>query len=193
MKYKISKEDALIIVDLQNDFCAGGALEVPGANQVIPIINTYIEKFKSAGGRIFATRDWHPRNHSSFKSMGGPWPPHCVQGTHGAKIHSDVKLPFEAEIVNKGVGREQEGYSGFEATGLAEELRARGIKRLFIGGLAIDYCVKHTVLDGLNNGFEVVYLDDASRGVEVSPGDVKKAIREMAEKGARIATLKDFA
>jgi len=193
MKYYINKNrDALIIVDVQRDFCSGGALPVPEGERIIPVLNKYIEKFSKAGGLIVATRDWHPPNHISFKNYGGTWPPHCIQGTPGADFHPDLKLPKESKIVSQASQADKEAYSGFDGTDLERKLRDAGIRRVFVGGLATDYCVKSTVLDALNLGFETVLLLDAIKGVDVNPGDSERAIREMLESGAKKASLSDF-
>jgi len=193
MKYRINKvEDALIIVDVQKDFCSGGALPVPEGEKVVPVLNRYIEKFSKAGALIVATRDWHPPNHVSFKSHGGAWPPHCIQGTPGAEFHPDLNLPAKVKIISKASSPDKEAYSGFDGTDLEEKLRNAGIRRVFVGGLATDYCVKSTVLDALKLGFETILLLDAIRGVDVKPGDSEKAINEMLRKGAKGASLSDF-
>ncbi len=193
MKYIINKdEDALIIVDVQRDFCSGGALPVPEGEKIIPVLNRYIEKFSNAGAIIVATRDWHPPNHISFKNQGGAWPPHCIQGTSGAEFHPNLKLPKEAKIVSKATSADKEAYSGFDGTDLERHLKNAGIRRVFIGGLATDYCVKSTVLDALSLGFETVLLLDAIKGVDVNPGDSEKAITEMLKKGAKKGLLNDF-
>jgi nicotinamidase/pyrazinamidase len=188
----VGKTDALIIVDVQNDFCPGGALPVPEGDQVIPVLNDCIKIFKKANAGIFATRDWHPPNHISFKAQGGPWPPHCVQDTEGAKFHPDLKLPSDATIVSKAMDPLKEAYSGFDGTELATTLKKQGVVRVFVGGLATDYCVKNTVLDARKMGFETVLLLDASRGINAEPDDVKKAIAEMFKNGAEQATSEDF-
>ncbi len=187
---EIDKHTALVVVDIQNDFCPGGALPVAEGDKVVPILNKYIEKFRNAGAPIIFTRDWHPPDHSSFKAQGGPWPPHCVQNSEGARFHPNLLIPQEGEIVSKADKRD-EAYSFFKGTDLATKLRGRGIKRLLVGGLATDYCVKETVLDGLKYGFEVFHLDDASRGVNVNPDDSEQALREMVAKGAKRITLRD--
>lgn len=185
-------KDALIVVDVQSDFCPGGALAVKDGDQVVAVLNRYIDRFARAGLPIFATRDWHPEKTSHFNTNGGPWPPHCVQGSEGAQFHPDLKLPPETVIVSAGMGSDEDGYSGFlgrddSGAKLAELLRQRGIKRIFVGGLATDYCVKHTVLDGLNQGFRVVVLTDSVRGVNLQPDDSERAIEEMRRAGAEIA------
>ncbi len=192
MAIQITKDTALIVVDIQNDFCFGGALAVPNGDRVLPVLNEYIQKFIDVLAPIFATRDHHPENHFSFRKNGGPWPVHCVQGTKGAELHPDLALPPSAELINTGFEPDKEGYSGFEGTRLQKMLKSLKVKRLFVGGLATDYCVKHTVLDGLKNGFEVIFLEDASKGVDVNPGDSEKAIKEMIGAGAKKATLSDI-
>jgi len=193
MKYIINKnKDALIIVDVQRDFCKGGALPVPEGEKIIPVLNRYIKKFSEAGALIIATRDWHPPNHISFKDYGGAWPSHCVQETPGAEFHPNLKLPREARVISKATSADKEAYSGFDGTDLERELKNIGIQRVFVGGLATDYCVKSTVLDALSLGFETVLLLDAIKGVNVNPGDSEKAIKEMLEKGAKKGTLRDF-
>lgn len=188
---KIDKQTALVVVDVQNDFCPNGALPVADGDKVVRPLNKYIEKIRAAGAPIIYTRDWHPPDHNSFKTQGGPWPTHCVQGTEGARFHPDLVIPTEREIVSK-ADKKDEAYSFFQGTNLAESLHKRGIKRLLVGGLATDYCVKETVLDGLREGFEVFHLDDASRGVNIKPDDSEHALREMVSKGAKRITIKDL-
>ena len=151
----MNQKDALVIVDAQKDFCPGGALAVADGDQIIPALNRYIEVFTKSRCSIFATRDWHPEKTSHFKDYGGPWPVHCVQGTRGAEFHSGLRLGKVA-IVSKGMAADQDSYSGFQASSssgslLADLLRRKGVERIFVGGLATDYCVKHTVLDGLSH------------------------------------------
>jgi nicotinamidase/pyrazinamidase len=184
-------KDALIVVDVQNDFCPGGALAVKDGDQVVPVLNRYIDKFTKAGLPIFATRDWHPAKTSHFNTSGGPWPPHCIQGSTGAQFHPDLKLPTDTVIVSAGMGSDEDGYSGFlgindSGAKLVDLLRQRGIERIFVGGLATDYCVKHTVLDGLREKFKVVLLTDSVRGVNLKPGDSEHATAEMLHAGAEI-------
>ena len=181
---KITSYDALIVVDVQNDFLPGGALPVPEGNGVVEPLNRYIEFFVLKGQPVFATRDWHPENHISFKENGGLWPRHCVQWSEGAQFARGLKLPPDAFIINKGDRPELEAYSGFQGTLLNDLLKERGIKRVFIGGLATDYCVKNTVLGALNLGYVTFFLEDASRGVDVKPGDTERAIEEMLIRGA---------
>ncbi len=181
--------DALLIVDVQNDFCPGGALPVAGGDKVVPVLNRYIERFRTAALPILATRDWHPERTSHFNTLGGVWPPHCIQGTRGADFHPDLALSDDEVIISKGMGPQEDSYSGFQGTDakavkLADLLRRRGVERIFVGGLATDYCVKFTVLDGLKEGFKVVLLEDAVRGVDIQPGDSERAIAEMIRAGA---------
>ncbi|MFQ6081511.1 MAG: bifunctional nicotinamidase/pyrazinamidase [Candidatus Bathyarchaeia archaeon] len=192
MRFQLDKKSALIIVDVQNDFCPGGALPVPNGDEVVPILNEYIKKFKEAEASIYATRDWHPVNHMSFKTRGGIWPPHCVQNTRGAEFHPNLTLSPKTKVISKGLDPDKEAYSGFEGTDLREELKKRGIEKVFVGGLATDYCVKNTVLDALKLGFKAVILEDAVRGVDVKPGDSEKALEEMVKKGAKKAVLSEI-
>jgi len=190
MSVTIGKTTALVVVDVQVDFCPGGALSVPEGDKIVPVLNEYIRQFAAARAPIIFTRDWHPPNHSSFKSQGGPWPPHCIQNTEGAKFHPSLIIPPEAQIVSKASQRD-EAYSFFQGTDLAEKLHRR-IQTLFVGGLATDYCVKETVLDGLKERFEVYLLEDACKGVEVNPGDSEKAIQLMVTKGCRRITVEQI-
>ncbi|MDO8586421.1 MAG: nicotinamidase [Armatimonadota bacterium] len=185
---------ALIIIDVQRDFCEGGALPVSDGDAVVPVFNEYIELFKESGLPIYATRDWHPEKTSHFKQYGGLWPPHCVQSSPGAEFHPDLKLPADARVVSAGIGPSEQGYSSFEGrdedgADFSTSLRSRGITGLYIGGLATDYCVRATTLDALSQGFEVILLTDAIRGIDVRPGDSQAAIRRMVEAGARPAVF----
>jgi nicotinamidase/pyrazinamidase len=189
----MQQKDALVIVDVQNDFCPGGSLGVPEGDQVVPVLNRYIERFGNEGLPIFATRDWHPERTTHFTTQGGPWPPHCIQGTQGAKFHPGLKLGDESIVVSKGMSSEEDSYSGFDAVdpngkNLAVLLREKRVSRIFVGGLATDYCVKHTVLDGLKAGFKVVVLENAIRGVNLNPGDSQQALAEMLRAGAETAS-----
>ena len=185
----MSHRDALIVVDVQNDFCPGGTLAVESGDTVVPVLNRYIERFLNLGLPIFATRDWHPAKTSHFKAYGGIWPVHCVQGTHGAEFHPDLKVTQEITIVSAGMSSDEDGYSGFQGrdnagTALVTLLRDCGVDRIFVGGLATDYCVKHTVLDGIQHGFQVVLIGDAVRGVNLNPDDAERAVQEMSAAGA---------
>ncbi len=185
----LTPHDALLIVDVQKDFMPGGALPVPEGDRVVEPLNRYIELFVSRGLPVFASRDWHPESHVSFKENGGMWPLHCVQWSEGAEFHDALNLPPDAFIINKGDRPELEAYSAFQGTILDSLLRERGVRRLFIGGVAIDYCVKNTVIGALNLGYTVFYLADASKGVDVTPGDSEKAVEEMLKRGAVAITL----
>jgi nicotinamidase/pyrazinamidase len=178
--------DAMIVVDVQNDFLPGGPLAVPGGDEIIPVLNRVIERFHRRGLPIVATRDWHPPNHCSFMAQGGPWPPHCVQGTPGAQFPGDLELPAETCIVSKGTTAEEEAYSGFEGTLLHRRLQALRVRRLVVGGLATDYCVRATVLDALSLGYNVIYLRDGSRAVNLRQEDGPRAEQAMLRGGARV-------
>lgn len=180
---------ALLIVDVQKDFCPGGALAVAGGDRVVPVLNRYIADATERGVPIYASRDWHPRVTRHFTQYGGEWPPHCVQDTEGARFHPNLRLPPSTIVVSKGQDPESPGYSAFEGrtpdgrTFLAD-LRERNIDHLYVGGLATDYCVKQSVLDALRQGFQVTILSDAIAGVDVQPGDSEQAIAQMREAGA---------
>lgn len=191
-------QDALIIVDVQNDFCPGGALAVSEGDQVVSVLNGLIAEFDRAGLPVVATRDWHPERTIHFNTQGGVWPPHCIQDTKGAEFHADLALGQSAVIVSKGAEENADSYSGFDGVDahglrLANLLRQRGVKRLLVGGLATDYCVKQTALDGLREGFEVVVLEDAVRGVNLKPDDARQALDDMKRAGAEVRHSKDWA
>jgi nicotinamidase/pyrazinamidase len=181
--------DALIIVDVQNDFLPEGSLAVPDGDQVVAPLNRYAALFASLGLPVVATRDWHPPRHCSFRSQGGPWPPHCVAETKGAQFAPTLALPSSASVVSKATTPERDAYSGFEGTGLDAMLRRREVRRVFVGGLATDYCVLNTVKDARRLGYEVVLLRDAIRAVDVNPGDGDRAQKEMQRLGAAAADL----
>jgi nicotinamidase/pyrazinamidase len=176
--------DALIVVDVQNDFLPGGSLAVPDGDGVVAPLNALIETFETRGLPIFATRDWHPQNHCSFHARGGPWPPHCIAETPGAQFAAGLRLPASAIIVSKATTPDKDAYSGFGDTELDVLLRKADVQRLFIGGLATDYCVLNTVRDALSLGYEVMLVNDAVRAVNVEPGDGERAIDQMRELGA---------
>jgi len=184
--------DALLIVDVQRDFLPGGALGVPDGDAVIPVLNRYIKAFQSRGLPIFASRDWHPNDHCSFEAQGGPWPPHCVAGTPGAELPETLELPPQAEVISKATTSERDAYSAFQGTDLLERLRARGCRRVFVGGLATDYCVRASVLDALSNDLAAVVLEDAIRAVDVHPGDGARALEEMVARGAAVTRIEDL-
>src|SRR5450759_2178167 len=148
--------DALLIVDVQNDFLPGGSLAVPHGDEVVTVLNRYLKLFETRTLPVYATRDWHPAQHCSFRAQGGPWPPHCVAKTSGAAFAAALQLPPSAVIISKAATVEQDAYSGFQGTSLDQQLRADNIRRLFIGGLATDYCVLNTVRDALRLGYQVL-------------------------------------
>ncbi|MFQ5488549.1 MAG: isochorismatase family protein [Gammaproteobacteria bacterium] len=180
----VADHDGLLIIDVQNDFLPGGSLAVPGGDQIIPVLNGYIILFRKRHLPVFATRDWHPPDHCSFQSQGGPWPVHCVRSTKGADFPETLALPAETIIISKGERQDRDAYSGFQDTDLHEQLQQLGVRRLFIGGLATDYCVQATVLDALQLGYAVCLLEDAIRAVDVKPGDGEQALATMAAAGA---------
>lgn len=186
---ELGKGDALLVIDIQNDFLPGGNLAVPEGNQVIPVLNSYIDQFINRQLPVFASRDWHPPNHCSFIRQGGPWPEHCVAESKGAEFPADLHLPVSTHVISKGTDAEQDGYSGFANRTFKGQLDNAGIRRLFIGGLATDYCVLNTVRDALNYHYQVLLLTDAIRAVNVQRQDGENAINEMLQKGAIPITL----
>lgn len=185
--------DALLIVDMQNDFLPGGNLAVPRGDEAVPVLNRYLKFFTSRNLPVYATCDWHPEQHCSFKAQGGSWPPHCVAGTRGAEFAAALQLPPSAVIISKATTVEQDAYSGFQGTDLDERLRAASIRRLFVGGLATDYCVLNTTRDALRLGYRVFVLADAIRAVDVQPGDGSRAKQEMLNLGAQFITVEEIA
>jgi len=202
----IPEGSCLVVVDVQNDFCPGGSLGVPRGDEVVFVLNAWIRRFQERGLPVVYTKDWHPADHCSFRPKGGPWPPHCVQDSGGSDFHPDLMV--KGPVFVKGFDPGREAYSGFEArlqkdeTGsivrpeaegrqaglplLGEWLRQQRVKRIYVGGLATDYCVKATVLDGLKEGFEVILVKDAVRAVDVNQRDGERAVKEMIEAGAEI-------
>src|SRR6266704_4526479 len=177
---------ALVVVDVQNDFCQGGSLAVADGDQVVAPLNKLIKEFLDRGEPVYKTRDWHPKQTKHFAAYGGTWPVHCVQGTHGAEFHPGLSDDPRVTIISKGSDESADGYSGFDGTNLAESLREEGVEEVWVGGLATDYCVKHTVLDALREGFEVRALADAMRAVNIKTNDGAKAIEEMRSARAEI-------
>jgi len=187
---------ALLIVDVQRDFCPGGALPAPGCLRIIAPLNAYLARARALRMPVYASRDWHPAVTTHFKAYGGPWPPHCVQGTEGAEFHPSLELPPDTIVVSKGDDPERPGYSAFEGRTpdgrpLADDLRHRGIAHLYVAGLTTDYCVRQTVLDGLAAGLRVTVLTDAVAAIDARPGDGEQALAEMSAKGAALASGAD--
>jgi nicotinamidase/pyrazinamidase len=190
--------DALIVVDMQNDFMPGGSLEVPNALAIIPNINRYIELFEKSGATTVFTRDWHPENHISFRSRGGPWPPHCIQNTRGAEFHPALNIPKTAIVISKAFKEDEEAYSGFKGVELESSkdlntvLRGRNIKRVFIAGVATEYCVKATALDAIELGYQVFLLTDAVKGINQPPSTENRAVEDLLRRGGVAITLNDI-
>jgi nicotinamidase/pyrazinamidase len=180
----VDEHDALIVVDPQNDFCPGGSLAVPEGDDIFDAVNAAMPKFR----HVVATQDWHPPEHKYFQTFGGPWPYHCLAGTPGAEFHPKLRSAAIQETFRKGTDPELDGYSGFAGTNLAESLRQRGVRRVFVCGLATDYCVKATAIEAVQNGFETYVLKDAIRPVELQPGDGERALAEMSRAGAQLIT-----
>ncbi len=193
----MEKDSALLIIDVQNDFCPGGALGVAGGDDIIPLINEYIELFRAKGLRIIASRDWHPRITKHFKEFGGVWPVHYVKGSIGAMFRASMRLPPDALVFSKGMDPEQDDYSALHARSeagapLPEFLACEGIKHIYICGLATDYCVRQTALEGLRQGFAITTLVDAVRGVDLEPGNSERALAEIQAAGTRLMTLEEL-
>ncbi len=191
MNVQLQAGDALVLVDVQSDF-VDGSLAVPGAASIVPALNRYVGEFERRGLPVVATRDWHPADHASFAAQGGRWPSHCVAGTRGAEFAPGLSLGPRASVVSKATERGREAYSGFDGTSLDATLRELGVKRLFVGGLATDYCVLETVKDALRHRYEVFLLGDAIRAVDARPGDGVRAQREMLWAGAAPLLLGDI-
>jgi nicotinamidase/pyrazinamidase len=182
---------ALLVVDVQNDFCPGGALGVPGGDRIVPAVNRHIAEAEARGMAVYATRDWHPAVTTHFKEYGGEWPPHCVQNTEGARFRPDLKLPADAIVVSKGDDPAKQGYSAFDGhteagKPLLRDLQERNVGRLYVAGLATDYCVKETALDAIEAGLQVRVLDDAIAGIDVRAGDVNRALDQITRAGATL-------
>ena len=188
---------ALLIVDVQSDFCPGGALSVPAGDRVVEPLNRIARRCAEAGVPVLATRDWHPLGTRHFRERGGPWPPHCVQGSPGAEFDPALRLPEGTLVISKGTDPDTDGYSAFEAADadgqdLREILASLGVRRLLIGGLATDYCVRASVLEARRMGLDVVVLADAVAGVDMAPGDSARALDEMERAGATFAGTDEF-
>jgi len=190
---RLQDSDALLVIDMQYDFLPGGSLGVPEGDQVLAPINAAMAHFAARGLPVYASRDWHPENHCSFAARGGPWPPHCVADTRGAAFSEELALPADTVIISKADSEDVDAYSAFNGTALADHLRGHGITRVFVCGLATDYCVLNTALDARANGFETVILPEAMRAVNVQPEDGERAIAQMRAAGATTATLAELA
>ncbi|MGD0395864.1 MAG: nicotinamidase [Nitrososphaerales archaeon] len=182
---------ALLVVDVQRDFCPGGAVAVEDGDMVVPRLNMVIGAFTNASLPIFFTRDWHPPNHMSFKGQGGTWPPHCVKETPGAEFHPKLEVPLGAVVVSKGTEADLEAYSGFQGTDLEKRIKETRVHEVFLGGLATDYCVKETALDALDAGLKVKVLEDCIRGVNLRGNDSELALREVVARGVALVTSLD--
>ena len=183
-KDSLQEGDALLLVDIQKDFCPGGALPIEEGDKIVPFVNGWIEAAREKGYPVYASRDWHPAHHMSFEEQGGKWPPHCIQDSDGAKFHPDLILPDTVEKITKGVRFDQDQNSVFDQTGLSVQLRRDGVGRLWVGGLAQDVCVLASVLDARKAGFEVHVLEQATRPVTAEGG--REALQKMREAGAKI-------
>ena len=210
---KINESDALVVVDVQNDFMPDGALPVEEGDVIVEGINQAAQKFKLGGGKIVLTQDWHPKDHKSFASTHpnkdpgdefqtedgaiGPvlWPDHCVQGTKGAQFHKDLNQEIANAIIQKGTNPEIDSYSGFlendkkSETGLAARLKSLDIKRIFVCGLALDYCCAYTAIDGVDFGFETCFFIDLTRGIDLPPGNISNSIELMKKKDIKFLTI----
>jgi nicotinamidase/pyrazinamidase len=188
----LDNTDALLVIDMQADFLPGGALGVAGGHEVVAPINHLIDLYRAAGAPVFASRDWHPEDHCSFQAQGGPWPPHCVADTPGAAFAAELALPDDAVVISKADTAAVDAYSAFAGTDLAAQLRARGVERVAVVGLATDYCVLNTVTDALEEGLATLVVRDAMRAVDVQPGDGRRALDRMVARGAVPVRLGEF-
>jgi nicotinamidase/pyrazinamidase len=193
----MKKNCALLIVDVQNDFCPDGKLAVPEGDAIVPVLNRYISIFSRNKWPIFASRDWHPKQTAHFNKFGGQWPEHCIQDSAGAKFHSVLRLPENAIILSKGMDPDKDSYSAFQAVDsrgnvFPHLLNSYSINELFVGGLATDYCVRWSVVDALKFGFKVTLLADAIKGIDLKPKDSEAAIEEMVSLGAKKMTFEKF-
>jgi nicotinamidase/pyrazinamidase len=189
---KLVPTDALLILDLQNDFCRGGPVAIAGGHAVAAQMAKAVAYFDAANILIYATQDWHPVDHASFRTEGGPWPLHCVQNTRGAELHPDLNLPPGAVIVRKGAARTKDAYSGFIDSDLEARLTAAGVERVFVGGLSTDYVVLNTVIDTIDIGIETYVLMDAIDAMNIEPGDGLRALHLMQATGAKFITIADL-
>lgn len=183
---------ALVVIDVQNDFCPGGALAVAGGDEVVAPCNRLLAQFRQHGDPFMFTRDWHPADHCSFQTRGGPWPVHCVQGTRGAAFHPALDVPPDAVIFDKAWMPDSEDFSGKTSSELFSHLAQLGVQRVILVGLATEYCVRETALDARNEGFEVEVVLDAIRPVNVQPDDGLRALAELRERGIKLVSLAEF-
>ena len=190
---EVEMKKALIVVDVQNDFCPGGSLAVAHGDEVVGPLNQLMKEFLDRGEPVYKTRDWHPSTTKHFADYGGTWPVHCVQNTRGAEFHPELLDDPRITVISKGFDESADGYSGFDGTQLAESLREGGVEEVWIGGLATDYCVKETVIDARKEGFKVKALADSMRPVNMKPDDGQKALEEMSAAGAEIVGSKSKA
>lgn len=191
MALSVDQVTSLLIVDVQYDFCPGGALAIKDGDKVIEAINQYIPHFQGIAAPIFAARDWHPKNHISFKERGGPFPAHCIQGSKGADFHSGLKFPYGMQVISKGFLTEQDAETAFQGTDLESRLKEKGIKKIFVSGLGA--AVKSSALEAVKLGFETYLLTDAVKGIEIKKAELKKVFDELTAAGICIITLKDLA
>ncbi|MDA8138160.1 MAG: isochorismatase family protein [Desulfobacteraceae bacterium] len=180
----LQKSDGLLVIDVQWDFCPGGLLPVPDAQKIIGVLNTWIQTALEREVPVYTSRDWHPRGHLSFREKGGPWPPHCIQDTDGAQFHPALHRDEKILVITKGTRFDMDQNSVFEETGFSRQLFHDGVRRLIIGGLALDGCVLQTALDALHNGFEVHIIEDATRPMNEEEG--RRAIERLVKAGAVI-------
>lgn len=193
----LGTNSVLIIVDMQNDFCPGGSLAVNGGDEIVPVINRYIEMFRKRGLPVIASRDWHPHETSHFKGFGGLWPEHCVQGSFGAGFRAGLLLPPDLLVFSKGMDPERDDYSALQGRDpagrtMANHFMKEGVSDLYLSGLATDYCVLQTGLEGLRLGFSVTVLVDSIRGVDLRPGDSERALDELKTAGAVLLTIEEL-
>ena len=180
-------KQALLVIDVQNDFCPGGTLAVPHGDEVVEPLNRLIDEFLERGAPVYKTRDWHGPVSTHFAAYGGTWPVHCVRETEGAEFHPALRDDPRITVISKGLD-DKDGYSAFDDTDLVAQLKRQNVEELVIGGLATDYCVKSTVLDALKHGFKVKAIENAMRAVDLQPGDGERAIDDMRDAGAEIVS-----
>ncbi|MBS0298858.1 MAG: nicotinamidase [Proteobacteria bacterium] len=192
MKIAPAAGDALIVVDMQNDFLPGGSLAVAGGNDIVPQLNRYLAYFAAHRLPVVATRDWHPPDHCSFQPQGGLWPPHCIAGSGGAAFHPALEFPAATHTISKATARESDAYSGFSGTQLDALLQSLHIRRVFVGGVATEYCVGNTVKDALRLRYAAFVLEDAVRAIDRQPGDGQRALQEMLRLGAQLIRYEEL-